>query len=39
MVVVLFRITVRPDVDRAEYVRASGRMVEIVSGLAGANTG
>jgi heme-degrading monooxygenase HmoA len=35
MVVVLFRIKVRDDVDRPEYDKASGRMVEIVSSLPG----
>lgn len=35
MVVLLFHIKVREDVDAAEYQRTSERMVELVSGMPG----
>jgi heme-degrading monooxygenase HmoA len=35
MVVVLFHINVRADADKAEYERASERMVELVSSMPG----
>jgi heme-degrading monooxygenase HmoA len=35
MVVVLFHIKLREDVDTAEYQRTAERMVEIVSGMPG----
>lgn len=35
MVVVVFRITLRADIDVAEYERTGTRMVELVSGIPG----
>jgi heme-degrading monooxygenase HmoA len=35
MVVVVFKITLRPDLDVAEYEKTGSRMVEIVSSMPG----